>query len=539
MSDEKIEKAETLSSKSVTRPLTNLNREKGQPRIVTSSRFVQEVRKSELRDLPRRLCTYQAMMENEEAVFNSVDVTNLAVLLSLSEGQVVSKSGSRVSVEAAEFINYCLRNMSYGTWMEFCNNACTDIVNGFSLQNIVLERITHGKYKGLRKLRKLSPRNQMSLYGWVWDKNFRELRGIVQKNNLVQNKEVDVSKFGGDLGINSIVNSVHQSSNYPYISREQLLHFRYNPTDNNPQGDSPLLHCFDAYVEKSIIEQHECIGVTKDMAGALVIRVPSELIERASDPTNYPNEYAEYLSLQTDAAALQKGESSFILLASDVDPQSKVADYDIQFKGIDGGGKQYSTSAIIEQKNKAIYNVFGTGFLLLGQNGTGSYALSTNQKDVHSFYVKRNIMWKKDVIDNQLIPRLLMANNIQLDWKDMPVFKPAEVDELDLDAAGKFIQRAASVMKMTPEGLKYIYEKSGLPTDGIDELDFTDKGESRSGEGLGTSGTGDSQKGGSNSSINMDNKSMRKLVVDGDRIVDTETDKVVNLSDLNQNGEYE
>ena len=218
----------------------------------------------------------------------------------------------------------------------------------------------------------------------------------------MKNRDPLLSDFGGTLGINQLVNTFNYQENYPYIRKEQMLHFRFNPVDNNPQGDSPLLHCYDAWVEKNLVQEYEIIGVTKDLGGSVVLRVPSQLIERANDPTNYPNEAKEYRDLQDDAAKLQAGESTYILLSSDVDPVTKTRDYDVEFKGIDGGGKQYNTQDIIDRKNKSIYNVFGAGFVLLGQDSTGSYALSDSQTSTHGFFVERSIMWKKDVIENQL-----------------------------------------------------------------------------------------------------------------------------------------
>lgn len=556
---EEVQKAET-SGKSIVRPITVTNKERGQPRIITSSRFVDEIRKSELSSVPRRLCTYQSMWENDDAIFNSIDVTNLMVLMALSQGEFVpGKSNSNTSQEAAKFLNYNIRNMTNGTWLEFINSANTDIVYGWSFQNIVTELRKHGKYRGMRCLKKLAPRHQRSIYGWVWDKEFRELQGFVQKQNVKQMSEPRLSEFAGDITLSSLSNPTMREQGYPFIRANQMTHFRYNPIDNNPQGDSPLLHCYDSYIEKKLIEQHECVGVTKDMSGVVVLKLPPEFIERANDPTNYPNEAIEYTTLQKNAANLQNGTESFIVLSSGVDPITKVPDYDIQFKGIDGGGKNYITSQIIEQKRKAIYNIFGTGFLLLGQNGHGSYNLSSTQKDMHSFYVQRNVMHKKDVIDNQLAPVLLASNNIHLDWEDMPTFKPKDPDELSLEELGKFIQRVASVNKLTLGAAKYLYDKSGLPTDGLEELAFTPEddleiqqkqsdmtmkaqehnmklqtqNQSRAGESQGSSGTGSKVQ--VNSDVNMENK---KLVIDGDRIIDTTTDKVINSLDLDSAGNY-
>jgi hypothetical protein len=524
-----VEKAES-SATVVTRPLT----EKGQPQILTSTRFIQDQRKVDL-VMPKRLCTFDKMAE-DDAVANSIDVTNILVTTAMKNGEFVSPSGSATSKIATDFLNYAIRNLTSGTWLESMNNAVTDLQYGFSLQNIVVETRKTGQFAGAKVLKKLSPRDQKSVYGWVWDKNLRDLKGFVQKPNRVQLRAPKASEFENGILLSSISNGTLRA-NYPFISTQQSLLFRHNPTNNNPQGDSPLTHIYDAWLEKKLVERYEVVGVSKDLGGAVVLRVPSELVERANDPVTYPNEAAEYSQLQRDAGALHAGESSFIVLTSDVDESTKTPLFDFELKGIDGGGKQYNTSDIIDQKRKSIYNMFGTGFLLLGQGGHGSNALSSNQMTTHDYYVNRSVMWKEDVINTQLAPRLLAINNIKLDWKDMPVFKAADPSKPDLDVISKVIQRTKSVGGMTPEALEALYKDAGWPTEGIEDLTFDDGDSSRGGESGGTSGTGSSQSGSSGGS-NTNNSVSKQLVVDGDKIVDIMTDKVVNADQLTESGEY-
>lgn len=513
---DKVEKA-ISSEKTVTRPLTT---EKGQPQLVTSSRFIQDLRKDDLK-MPNRFCTYQNMML-DDAVANSVDVTNIQVLSALSKGQFVSK-GSRRSQAAADFLNYCIRNMGYGTWMEAMNTATTDLINGFAIENIVVKKAQTGKYKGSYTLHKLGPRDVNSVYGWVWDKNNRELRGMVQKPLKKALREPKLSDYNSHIPLTNISGGYMVDSKYPFISTQQMLHFRHNPVNDNPQGNSPLNACYGAWVEKKLVEHYEVVGVSKDFGGVVIVRVPSELIKMANDPATYPDAAAEYQELQRDAANLQAGKSSHIVLTSDVDELSKQYIYDFQLKGIDGGGKQYSSDAIIDQKRKSIYNVFGTGFLLLGQNGHGSNALAGSQMTTHDYYIQRCIDWKVDVLNNQLAPRLLAVNNIYLDYNEMPEFKPADPSKPDLDTLSKVLQRAGSVELLTNSAIENIYEAAGWDTDGLDEM-LTKrekmKVQSRAGESKGSSGTGNTQGGGAKSTTNMENKSLEQERF----VVDYETD---------------
>ena len=511
---ENIEKA-VSTPKTVTRPLT---REKGQPHIVTSSRFIIDQAKDDLK-MPKRFCTYQNMM-HDDAVANAVDVTNIQVVNALNKGEVKPKDTDRSRI-AAEFLNYTIRNMRHGTWMEAMNTASTDLVNGFAILNIVLKKAEFGRYKGSFILDKLSPRDPSSIYGWVWDKNNRELKGAVQQPMLVKQREPKVGDFRNSIPLSSINGGFLRDSTYPFISTQQMLHFRHNPTYSNPQGESPLNACYDAWVEKKLIEHYEVVGVSKDFGGLVVIRVPSELIARANEPDKYPDAAAEYTQLQTDAANLQAGKSTHIVLTSDVDEFSKKFLYDLELRGIEGGGKQYKTEDIINQKRKSIYNVFGAGFLLLGQNGTGSNALAGSQMSNHDHYVQRCVDWKVDVINNQLLTRLLAANNIFLDFADMPTFVAADPSVPDLDTISKVLQRAGSVELLTDKAIESIYVDANWPTDGLEEhlKKRTEMNiESKSGESKGTSGTGSTQDGGSSSATNSENKSFE---------VDHETDDEV------------
>ena len=262
------------------------------------------------------------------------------------------------------------------------------------------------------------------------------------------------------------------------------------------------------------IENYEVVGVSRDLAGAIVIRVPSTLIERGNNPDDYPSEAQEYIDLQKDAADLHAGRTSYIVLSSDVDPTTKTKDYDIEFKGVDGGGKQYKTSEIIDQKRKSIYNVFGTGFLLVGQGDTGNYNIADNKTTTHELYTNRNIMWKLDVINNSLAPKLLAINGLSLDWEDMPKFVPKSITPANIDVMSKAIQRMKSVGAMTKEGLTAIYEKLDLPTEGIEELVFDEGDTSRGGEGDGTSGIGGSQADGASSAKNSENSVSKTFILD-------------------------
>ena len=500
--DTNIEKAET-SGKAMVRPY-RLRNEKGQPHIVTLEQFIQDECRKDL-EMPRRLCTFDRMM-NDDAVSSSVNLTLAIALTSLLNGKFVGKKGSQISQQYADQLNYNIHNMSQGTWLEFCNNALTCMIYGFQINQIVMERRETGQYAGTYCIKKLAPRDQKSIYGWVWDKNKRDLLGVVQQPPLISDRNPSLKDYDYGIPVYRLDSASFYKVKYPVFAKEQLIHFRFDSTNNNPQGHSPLVDCYTAWMEKVLVERYEITGTSKDLGGVGILRLPLDMIEKANDPDNYPAVAQEYVQIQKDALALMEGKSGLMVIASDTDPSSKAQDYDLEIKSSDSSGKSYSTEKIIEQKRKAIYNVFGAGVVILGQEGVGSYALSSDKKSLHGFFVERLLNWIKDVLDNQLAKTVLKVNSIELDWKDMPHFEFDDPAETSMDEVGKFFQRTGSLGMMTREAAKVLYESLGLPTDELDDVDFENmSAQSRAGESNGTSGTGNTQDGGANSDNNSDN----------------------------------
>lgn len=542
MSEDNIQKVE--SHKGLVLPAS---RERGQPLILTSKRLIEDSKKDEL-SIHKRLCTFDTMYY-DDAVSSGYNATQTRVHKSLASLRYVG-TGSIKSEAAANFINYNLHNMSYGSWWQATGDMITATKYGWSDLNIVSERKNYGPYKGMVTLRKLSPRDQKSVYGWLWNENRTEWLGFVQCPSVKQRKPVNLrDRFNDGLTLLSVPTE-RDGTKWPVLRREQLIHSAYNTTLNNPQGDSPFMHCFDAWYEKKLIEAFEIAGVSKDLQGIPILRIPSELAEKANQPDLYPEAVKEYEALQRNVIDLSKGQEAFLVLNSDRD---ETGNYHVEFDllGVQGGTKNYSTADIINRKDKAIYNSFDAAYMILGQDGVGSNALSSNQITHHGHRVERDIMMYVDFITTQLVPRLLAVNGEYLDWKDMPKPEWDDWERLTYDEAGKFIQRTASVNKLTPEIYKHLLKDARLPQDGVEDLNYIeDSGQSRAGDGMATAGEGTAEEyGGNDKSVsNNENGGVNKTVEalnkqfvaekGTDRIIDVQTGTCVNESDLDKYGNF-
>lgn len=143
--------------------------------------------------------------------------------------------------------------------------------------------------------------------------------------------------------------------------------------------------------------------------------------------------------------------------------------------------------------------VYLADVLKLGQDGSGSFALSDSKTSHLELAIQYHLDVIKRVIDFDLIPQTLALNGWELDEEDMPYIDYGDVSEHDLDALSKFIQRTASVGAITTgkaldTSLREIARLPKPTYESDDEIPeaFKAKGDSRAGDGLTTAGEGTS-----------------------------------------------
>jgi len=504
--------AEEKEKLSKATPFSPLGREVGQPGFMLSSTFVKNQRDKDL-TVPNRWCTYNQMLE-DSCVTEALVATQTLIFLSLYKGKwEPSEANTSASREAADYLNHQMHNMSGMTWADACQQFVTHVQDGYSLNEIVAKKATTGPYSGMAELVKFGHRLPSSVYAWVWDENIREVKKVIQKplktmKDIVA-KDQKSSYLGDITEAHQIVTDHTYRSSYPILDMNKMLHMRYRPKGSDPEGNSPLASCYRPWKHKFVYEEYRLIGVTRDFGGIPVLRAPSQLFENAAQPDKYPNDALALQTMKDQLSNLHAGKEAFLLLTSDVLDGTTIPEYDIKFLGIEGGGKQFDISQIVKDLNSEIYSAFSASYLNMGKDGkTGSYNLSTTGFNIHAFVLEKEIIHCVSQIES-LGKRLIQASmprGQSLPFRDMPRFRPADPDQLSLEEGGKFIQRLGSVMKLTPKMLTAVCKLMGLPHEGIEELDFTDKGDTKAGTGQGTSGQGAKPQ--QNSSTNLENKAL-------------------------------
>lgn len=491
----------------------------GQPlRHIVANSYINSCRKQDLK-LPNFLNTCDLMYE-DDAIRQCTDMNAHQVIHALANGKFEGNK-SKKSKKVADAINYAIHNLTNGTWREFCENLTTDQMYGFSINNIVSRIISDGEYKGLAGFAKFSPRSPHNLKGWIFDKDMVEVIGCILKPMNKQDPSAILR-----LSPTNITSATYYDATHPILWHKQMVLSSYNKSFNNPEGNSPYISAYSAWKEKQLIRQYEIVGVSKDFGGVAQLRVDAELLWRASqDDVAYQKDKEMLDALKEQAANIHSGQSTLLILSSELlDGSTSQYKNSFELKGIDGQGKQYKSTELITQRDKAIYNVFGCGHAILGQDGSGSFALSSTVETIQDTYIERAIAAKVDVIENQILKIFIEmnANNpmFKLAWNEIPKFVPAEYKELDLDTYSKIIQRTKSVSGLPEEHHKELARRSRLSDEWAEKLDYKDKGQSRAGEGNGTSGTGNTQNGGASSATNSENGGVAKSLYIADNYKD-------------------
>lgn len=243
--------------------------------------------------------------------------------------------------------------------------------------------------------------------------------------------------------------------------------------------------------------------------GIPLIRLPIETLNKAANDPTSP-EAATVEKLMRDVANMHAGEQSYVILPSDVDESTKNTLFDLKLMGVEGGGKQFDLAEAIRNRKQAILDNFGAGFIALGNDGSGSFALMDGKTSVHEAFVKYDLKFITEVFENQLFPQLLALNGIRLPQEKMPRMVASPVSEENADTVSKVLQRAMSVnalpqtVELTNESLEMLGFKYRVPDDtSIEELrQMLPNNESGAGEGMTSPGEGTSTSvGGGDSSV--------------------------------------
>lgn len=407
--------------------------------------------------------------------------------------------GKEAKLESkAKFLRQVMDDMDV-SFEDFIKSVATFNRFGFGINEKVYRRRLRSKGSkfndGLIGLANMPIIAQDTIATWEFDDSGRKITGIRQWKNYPRG----VTNNGvAEVGASPVM-----------IPREKFLLFRADPIKDNPEGTSPLNGVYVAWRFKTELEKFESMGISQDLRGLKVLKIPSVYMsEDAND-----DQKATYDMFAKGIAALHKGEQSALIIPSDVD-ESKTPLFDFKLESV-MGQSSYDVDAIIGRYRKEIITGLLCQQLILGQDGSGSFALSESLEGATDTVIDARLREIKNQLNHDLIPQIFELNG--WDLEDLPYFDYESVKDASLDDYSKAVQRMASVggLALTAEAINHNHSKLGIPTPfddtniSVDEVrKITTPDTSKSGEGMSTgsgNGTSNSAAGRDNSAANKEN----------------------------------
>lgn len=449
------------------------------------------------RDLkwPHCITTYKAMLKD----------ATISSSLNLMEMQI-AKVNWKVKVpegyedklrDKAKFIESCMKDMEH-SWTDFIRQAASFNRFGFApIEKVYRKRskATGSRFNdGLYGIRELPLITQDSVAGWEWDASGKKLTGLHQYKNIPKGKDSKEYTYSTDTH---------------FIRREKFMLFRADPVKDSPIGSSPLNNVYMAWRFKSELERQESLGVSTDVRGMKVIYLPPQYMSASASS----DEKETFEAFQKALALMHSGEQSGLILPRVYDDNGKPL-FEFEVKSVLGTAT-YDVSAIISRYRREIVSGLMTPITIIGQDGSGSFALAEALEDITATIVEARLTEIRDILNHDLIKQLFQING--WDTEVLPEFEFEEVQRTSLEDWSKAVQRIASngLIKLDADTVNTVHMKLGLQTayddEGVDietirenATNFT----SNAGEGMVSpsgEGTSKTSSGRDNSIANVEN----------------------------------
>jgi phage gp29-like protein len=185
---------------------------------------------------------------------------------------------------------------------------------------------------------------------------------------------------------------------------------------------------------KKRIEEIEGIGIERDLAGFPVLYAPSMLMS-----STVAAEQAQFAELKNIVRNIRRDEQEGIILPSDSDEKGNRL-YEIKLLST-RGRRQFDTSKVIDRWDRRVAASVLADFIMLGQDKSGSFALSSDKTDIFQQAIDGWNQSIASVLNRHAVPRLMAFNGY--DMEALPKLVPASVTKEDVHQFADALWRLA------------------------------------------------------------------------------------------------
>lgn len=359
------------------------------------------------------------------------------------------------SVEGGEprwrnHIEECMNDMSHG-WDDFICEALTHLPYGYAVHEEVF-KYRRGEQPGQDEMeagdvgdtptteepqhpgssiyddglvgwRKLPLRAQETTLHWDFD-GYSSLRGLEQ-----------LDWHGG----------------HHHISVTKFVLIRNRRVRNNPEGYSILRRAWTSFFRMRGLQDIEAIGAARDLAGIPIAKPPPGIDLFSAENTDLYNRIIELVTTvhrdEDEGVVFPTAEWTFELMSA-------------------AGSRQFDLDKVIRRYEQRIAASVAADFMLLGQDGLGSYAMVDVKSELFGMAVDGMIQQILKPLNRYSIPRLLKLNGVKT--TDPPKIVATTAGRIDLEKVGLFLSSLASAGLTMPDDPKFkmqLFEAAGLGSD--------------------------------------------------------------------------
>lgn len=373
---------------------------------------------------------YREMSENDETVGAILFV--IEMLMRQCTFSVEPGGDTEKDKEAAEFVESCMNDMQL-SWTDTISEIVSFLTYGWSYHEIVYkrrmgrtkDRRTSSKYDdGLIGWRKLPLRSQDTLWEWVYENDSDDVIGMTQ--------------------------SPPPDYGHYTIPIERALHFRTKSRKDNPEGRSILRSAYRSWYFKKRIQEIEGIGMERDLAGFPVLYGPEGVDLWDTEDEDMA---AMLRTAQTIVTNIRRDQKEGLVMPNGWKLELLSA----------GNRRQFDTNQIIERYDKRIATTVIADFVLLGQTGVGSYALSSDKTRLFALAIGTYLDIICEVFNSQGIPRLIEINGDKFKGiTEYPKMVHGDIEDANLEKLGAFISQMVTAGILIPdEALEDFVRRAG------------------------------------------------------------------------------
>jgi hypothetical protein len=209
------------------------------------------------------------------------------------------------------------------------------------------------------------------------------------------------------------------------IPIERAALFRTTSRKNNPEGRSVLRSAHRPWYFLRRIEEHEGIGIERDLAGLPVGGVPSAWLS-ATASADQKNTVRVMKSV---LANIRRNANEGLLWPTEYDDKGNER-FPLKLMS-SGSRRQFDLDAVIMRKRQEMALCLLTDWLLLGHEAVGSRSLAETRFDGFSQALATWTQGVAGVWDAHVTPRLMRANGVSA--KLTPRLRPGRVEQTDLE----------------------------------------------------------------------------------------------------------